>query len=77
MTAKYQALTAAADTAAQAAAPGSRQASAARAARARRASARVACGASLLRWINAMTVHGTGWDPAEASGGRHLPAEAA
>jgi transposase len=71
MAAKYQALTAAADAAAQAAAPGSRQASAAaRAAAARRASARVACGASLLRWIYSMTVHGTGWDPAQASGGR-------
>ena len=76
MAAKYQALTRATDAAAAtAAAPGSRQASAAaRAARARRARARVACAAALLRWIYSMTVHGTGWDPAEA--GRSL-AEAA
>ena len=53
---------------------GSRQASAAAAARAQRAKARVACAASLLRWIYSMTVHGTSWDPAEA--GRSL-AEAA
>jgi transposase len=73
MAAKYQALTRAADSAAQAAgaaAPGSRQASAAgRAARARRARARVACAAALLRWLYSMTVHGTGWDPADAGRG--------
>jgi transposase len=79
MAAKYQALTAAADqAAAQAraqAGPGERKASAAeRAARARRARSRVACAASLLRWICSMTVHGTSWDPAQA--GRSL-AEAA
>jgi transposase len=79
MAAKYQAMTAATDPAAAqaraAAGPGERKASAAeRAARARRARSRVACAASLLRWIYSMTVHGTSWDPAEA--GRSL-AEAA
>jgi transposase len=79
MAAKYQAMTAATDQAAAqaraAAGPGERKASAAeRAARARRARSRVACAASLLRWIYSMTVHGTSWDPAEA--GRSL-AEAA
>ena len=38
------------------------------AARARRAKARVACAASLLRWIYCMVVHGTSWDPEVASG---------
>ena len=38
------------------------------AARARRAKARVACAASLLRWIYSMVVHDTSWDPAVASG---------
>ena len=38
------------------------------AARARRAKARVACAASLLRWIYCMTVHDTIWDPGVASG---------
>ena len=32
------------------------------------ARARVACAASLLRWIWALTVHGTGWNPAIAAG---------
>jgi hypothetical protein len=73
LAAKYAALTEAADAAARAeqARPGTRspQASAAqRAARARRARARVACAASLLRWIYSMVVHGTGWDPAVAAG---------
>ena len=73
MAAKYQAMTQAADTAAQAAAAltdaGSRQVSAAAAAaRARRAKARVACAASLLRWIYSMIVHDTSWDPAIAAG---------
>jgi hypothetical protein len=73
MAAKYQAMTQAADTAAQAAATqadtGSRQVSAAAAAaRARRAKARVACAASLLRWIYSMIVHATSWDPAVAAG---------
>jgi hypothetical protein len=36
------------------------------AARARRAKARVACAASLLRWIYCLVVHGTSWDPAVA-----------
>jgi transposase len=77
MAAKYAAMTAA-DAAAQASsAGGSRQASAAAAARARRAKARVACAASLLRWIYSMVVHGTGWDPAIASGAASCPAEAA
>jgi transposase len=76
MTAKYAAMTA--ETAAQASsAGGSRQASAAAAARTRRAKARVACAASLLRWIYSMVVHGTGWDPAIASGPASCLAEAA
>ena len=76
MAAKYAAMTAAG--AAQASvAEGSRQASAAAAARARRAKARVACAAALLRWIYSMVVHGTGWDPAIASGAASCPAEAA
>jgi transposase len=67
MAAKYQAMTQAADTADSAPADaGSRQVSAA--ARARRAKARVACAASLLRWIYSIVVHDTGWDPAVASG---------
>ena len=75
MAAKYRALVAGAEDAARAAlaqaAPGSRQAIAAgRAARAARAKARVACAASLLRWIYYMAVHGAEWDPAAASGGR-------
>jgi hypothetical protein len=42
------------------------------AARARHAKARVACAASLLRWIYCMVVHGTGWDPAAGgAGSRH------
>ena len=41
---------------------------AAAAARARRAKARVACAASLLRWIYCLVVHGTSWDPAVAAG---------
>ena len=32
------------------------------------AQAHVACAASLLRWIYALTVHGTRWDPAIAAG---------
>ena len=32
------------------------------------AQARVACAASLLRWIYSLTVHGTRWDPAIAAG---------
>jgi transposase len=68
MAAKYAAMTAAADAAQASSAGGSRQASAAAAARARRAKARVACAASLLRWIYSMVVHGTGWDPDVASG---------
>ena len=75
MAAKYQAMVCAAEDAARAAAaaarPGSAQAAqAGRAARAARAKARVACAAALLRWICFMTVHGAGWDPAAASGGR-------
>ena len=79
MKAKYQALVQAAGESARAAAggarPGSAQAAqAARTVRAARAKALVACTASLLRWIYAMTVHGAGWDPAAASGGRLDPA---
>ena len=65
MAAKYQAMTAErrrGDEAAGAAA-----------ARARRAKARVACAASLLRWIYSMVVHDTSWDPAVASGCQHDP----
>ena len=80
MAAKYAAMIAAADAAAQAAqaqsGTGSRQASAAAAAQARRAKARVACAASLLRWIYSMVIHDTGWDPDVASGAascQHAP----
>ena len=67
MAAKYQAMTRAADAAAADAGP--QQGTAAQAAaRARRAKARVACAASLLRWIYCMVVHDTSWDPAIASG---------
>ena len=72
MAAKYAALTRAADAAAADA--GSQQArAAAAAARARRATARVACAASLLRWIYSMVVHGTSWDAAVASGAACQP----
>ena len=85
MAAKYAAMTRAAGAAADAAqaadaqsGAGSRQVSAAAAAvRARRAKARVACAASLLRWIYSMVVHDTSWDAAVASGapaGRYAPA---
>ena len=53
------------------------------AARARRAKARVACAASLLRWIYSMVVHDTSWDAAVAAGeaacqhAPRCPAEAA
>jgi transposase len=78
MAAKYQALVAPAEAAARSAArarPGSaRAAQAQRTVRSARARARVACAASLLRWIYFMTVHDAGWDPAAASGGRLDPA---
>jgi len=82
MAAKYQAMTAAAEKAAAASAarakPGSVQAAqAVRAVRSARAKARVACAASLLRWIYFMTVHGACWDPAAASGGRLAPGQPA
>jgi hypothetical protein len=67
MAAKYQAMTRAADAAATGAGP--RQGTAAQAAaRTRRAKARVACAASLLRWIYCMAGCDTSWDPAVASG---------
>ena len=74
MTAKYAALTRAAGAAVHAAGAhdGARTrpaTAAAAAARARHATARVACAASLLRWIYSMVVHGTSWDPAAAAGG--------
>jgi hypothetical protein len=47
------------------------------AARARRAKTRVACAASLLRWIYSIVVHGTSWDPAVASGSASSQQEAA
>jgi transposase len=77
MAAKYAAMTAADADAQASSAGGSRQASAAAAARGRRAKARVACAASLLRWIYSMVVHGTGWDPAITSSTASCPAEAA
>jgi len=82
LAAKYAAMTKAADGAAEVAAiqagTGSRQATAAAAAaRARHAKARVACAASLLRWIYSLVVHGTSWDPDIASGPSTCPAEAA
>jgi transposase len=68
LAAKYAALagTAAHDEPARPAAGPRRGAAAA--ARARRAKARVACAASLLRWIYCLVVHGTSWDPAVAAG---------
>jgi len=67
LAARYQAMT----TAVPAQPPArSRHAAAARAARAK---ARVACAAALLRWIYSMTVHGTCWDPAVASGAAGTP----
>ena len=78
LAAKYTAMTAAADAAAQARpGTGPQRSSAAAAARAQRGKARVACAASLLRWIWCMTVHGTSWDPAVASGAASTPAQAA
>lgn len=81
MKAKYDGLVAAAEESSRAAAgsarPGSPQAAqAARTARAARAKARVACAASLLRWMYYMTVHDAGWDPVAASGGSFAPQEA-
>jgi hypothetical protein len=77
MAAKYRAMTADADTAAAQAGAGSRQVTAAAAAaRSRRAKARVACAASLLRWIYSIVVHDTSWDPAVACGAassQHAP----
>jgi transposase len=62
LAAKYAAMTAGADAAA---------------ARAQRARARVACAASLLRWIWCLAVHGTSWDPDVAAGLAPTPARAA
>jgi len=60
-------MTRAADAAAADAGP--QQGTAAQtAARARRAKARVACAASLLRWIYCMAGCGTSWDPVVAAG---------
>jgi len=84
MAAKYAAMTRAAGAAADAAqaagaqsGAGSRRVSAtAAAARARRAKARVACAASLLRWIYSMTVHDPSWDASAAAGdaaAQHTP----
>jgi transposase len=67
MAAKYQAMTRAADDAAADAGPQPGTAAQA-AACARHAKARVACAASLLRWIYCLVVHDTSWDPAVASG---------
>jgi hypothetical protein len=33
---------------------------------------RIACAASLLRWIYCMVVHGTSWDPAASTGTRRI-----
>ena len=82
LAAKYAAMTRATDAAAAGAGPQHGTAAQA-AARARRAKARVACAASLLRWIYCLVVHDTSWDPAAASGAasRHqtprTPAKAA
>ena len=67
MAAKYTAMTQAARDAAADAGPQQARAAAATS-RARRAKARVACAASLPRWIYSMVVHGTSWDAAVASG---------
>ena len=77
MAAKHQALIAAAEQAAAAVGAGPGSARAARAVKAARARARVACAASLLRWIYFMAVHDAGWDPVAASGGRLSPDEPA
>lgn len=68
MAAKYQAMTGIDD---EAGAAGSK------AARGRAAKARVACTASLLRWIYCLVVHEAVWDPLVASGAPMHPAEAA
>jgi len=76
MAAKYAAMTQAADAAVASDAGSQPARAAASAARARRARARVACAASLLRWIYSMVVHGTSWDAAVASGAaacQHAP----
>jgi len=72
MAAKYQAMVAAARESARAAAAGAKPGSAraARTVRSARAKARIACAASLLRWIYFMTVHDADWDPVAALGGR-------
>jgi len=72
LAAKYATLTQAADAAAAADAGPQQARAAAAAARARRATARVACAASLLRWIYSMAVHGTSWDAEVASGAAGL-----
>jgi transposase len=83
MAAKYQAMTQAAGVAAEQAGGTGSASAAAAAARARRAKARVACAASLLRWIYSMVVHDTSWDAAVAAGeaacqhAPRCPAEAA
>jgi transposase len=73
LAARYQAMT----TAGAVPAPPRARSGQAAAARAARAKARVACAAALLRWIYSMTVHGTSWDPAVASGAASTPAQAA
>src|SRR5260370_9346493 len=76
MAAKYAAMTQAADAAVASDAGSQPARAAASAARARRAKARVACAASLLRWIYSMVVHGTTWDAAVAPGAaacQHAP----
>ena len=75
LAAKYTAMTRAAGAGAADAGPQQARAAAA-AARARRAKARVACAASLLRWIYSLAVHGTSWDPGVAALAA-IPAEAA
>src|SRR5712672_1639765 len=76
MAAKYAAMTQAADAAVASDAGSQPARAAASAARARRAKARVACAASLLRWIYSMAGCGTSWDAAVASGAaacQHAP----
>jgi hypothetical protein len=69
LAAKHASLTAPAGAGSRPAGPG--------AARAQRARARVACAASLLRWICSLVVHSTSRDPDVAWGASTCPAEAA
>jgi transposase len=74
LAARYQAMTADAVAAAAGGAQRGARSRQEAAASAARAKARVACAAALLRWIYSLTVHGTSWDPAIASGTAAQPA---